>query len=305
MTGDLSEVRDWLLDLQERITAFLEDEDGAGRFREDAADRPGGGRSRTRVLEGSTVIERAAVNFSHVAGQSLPEAATQRRPELEGRAYEAASLSLIVHPRNPHAPTTHANLRAFRAVAAGQRDIVWFGGGFDLTPIYGYDEDAVHWHRTAKRALDPLGPELYPRMKRACDEYFFLSHRGEPRGIGGVFFDDFDEGGFERAFSIARAVGEAFEDAYRPILNRRKSTAYGPRERDFQLYRRGRYAEFNLLLDRGTRFGIQVGARTESVLASLPPQAAWRFDWSPEPGSPEERLYTRYLVPREWAEGPP
>jgi coproporphyrinogen III oxidase len=300
---DLHRVRDWLLDLQDRISAALEREDGAARFHEDALPRETGGLSRTRVLSEGPALERAAVNFSHTAGSDLPAAATARRPELECRSYEAVSVSLIVHPRNPHAPTTHANFRCFLATKAGFDAAWWFGGGFDLTPYIGYDEDAVHWHRTAKAALDPFGAEAYPAFKRWCDEYFFLPHRGEPRGIGGVFFDDLADGGFERCFAITRAVGEAFLPAYLPILARRKQTPFTERERAFQLYRRGRYVEFNLLYDRGTRFGLQAGGRAESILASLPPVATWRYDYRPEPGSREEDLYRRFLVPRDWAAG--
>jgi len=293
---------DWLLALQDKICAALEQSDGKTKFRREEIARPGGGLSRPRVLEGGDVIERAAVNFSHAVGFKLPAAATDRRPELAGSDYEAASVSLIVHPRNPYAPTTHANFRSFVASREGQIVAHWFGGGFDLTPFYGFDEDCAHFHRTAKQALDPFGIDLYPRFKAACDRYFYLPHRKEPRGIGGVFFDDFEEGGADRAFAITQAVGEAFVPAYQPILDRRKNTPYGERERQFQLYRRGRYVEFNLLLDRGTRFGLETGARTESVLASMPPLVRFEYDYHPDAGTPESRLYEHFLVPREWTE---
>jgi coproporphyrinogen III oxidase len=249
------------------------------------------------------VIERAAVNFTHTEGAAMPPTATERRPELAGRHYQAVSVSLIVHPRNPYVPTCHANYRAFVADTPGAETpaVWWFGGGFDLTPYYGFEEDARHWHRVARDACTPFGGDWYPRFKQACDAYFHLPHRGEPRGIGGVFFDDLDEGGFEHCFGFLQSVGNAFVDAYQPILARRKGWPYGERERAFQLYRRGRYVEFNLLYDRGTRFGLQAGARVESVLASMPPLAAWRYDYRPEPGTPEAALYSDFLVPRDWA----
>lgn len=296
-------IRDYLRELQERICSALEQEDGEAQFVGSELVRPGGGVSRPRVLSDGPVIERAAVNFTHTEGASMPQAATDRRPELAGRRYEAVSISLIVHPRNPYAPTCHANFRSFVAMApAGDSDDVWwFGGGFDLTPYYGFEEDARHWHRTARAACEGFGDDWYERFKANCDEYFRLPHRNEPRGIGGVFFDDLDSGGFEHSFGFLRSVGDSFLPAYLPILARRKSTPYGDREREFQLYRRGRYVEFNLLYDRGTRFGLQAGARTESVLASMPPLVAWRYDYAPEPGSPEARLYSDFLKPRDWA----
>lgn len=300
--ANLDAVRSWLLDLQDRICAGLEAEDGSGRFRRDELDRPGSGLSRPRVLEDAAVIEKAAVNFSHTRGEKLPAAATERRPELAGSEYEAVSVSLIVHPRNPYAPTSHANFRYFTAgsgAARGERTW-WFGGGFDLTPSYGFEADAVDWHRCARDACAPFGDDLYPLFKRQCDEYFHLPHRGEPRGIGGLFYDDFSRWDFARCFAFQRSVGEAYLAAYRPILARRKHTPYGEREREFQLYRRGRYAEFNLVYDRGTRFGLQAGARVESVLASLPPRVCWRYDWHPEPGTPEARLGEFFLQPRDW-----
>jgi coproporphyrinogen III oxidase len=294
-------VRAQLEALQDEICQALEREDAGARFSREELVRDGGGLSRPRVLEGGRALEKAAVNLSHTVGAALPPAATARRPELAGRAYEAVSVSLIVHPRNPYAPTCHANFRFFEAGAG----IWWFGGGFDLTPCYGFEEDCLHWHRTARDAVAPFGADLYPRFKGACDEYFDLPHRGEPRGIGGLFYDDFDEGGFERCFALHRRLGEAWLSAYLPILRRRKELPFGEREREFQLYRRGRYAEFNLIYDRGTRFGLQSGGRAESILASLPPLVRWRYDWRPEPGSPEARLTEEFLRPRDWlGEGP-
>jgi coproporphyrinogen III oxidase len=289
-------VRAQLEALQDEICQALEREDGGARFRREERVRDAGGLSRPRVLEGGRALEKAAVNFSHTVGAALPPAATARRPELAGRAYEAVSVSLIVHPANPYAPTCHANFRCFEA----GEGVWWFGGGFDLTPFYGFEEDCRHWHRTARDAVAPFGADLYPRFKRACDEYFQLPHRGEPRGIGGLFYDDFDEGGFERCFALHRSVGEAWLAAYLPILRRRKDLPFGEGEREFQLYRRGRYAEFNLIYDRGTRFGLQAGGRAESILASLPPLVRWRYDWRPAPGSPEARLTDEFLRPRDW-----
>lgn len=296
---DAAPVREFLLDLQDRICGALEQEDGLARFLEDRTDGPGT-LARARVLEEGPVIEKAAVNFTHARGPGLPAAASERRPELAGAPFEAVSLSLIVHPRNPFAPTSHANVRFFRAAPAGAPVAWWIGGGFDLTPFYGFDEDCVHWHRTARAACAPLGPDAHARLKKNCDEYFFLPHRGEPRGIGGLFFDDFAEGGFDRCFSFLRSVGDHYLEAYLPILRRRRDTPYGEREREFQLLRRGRYAEFNLVIDRGTRYGLQSGRRIESVLASLPPLVRWRYDFRPEPGSREAELLERYLVPRDW-----
>jgi coproporphyrinogen III oxidase len=300
MTGpvDVDAVCAYLTGLQDRLCAALAAQDG-GQFREDPWAYPHGGGGRTRVLEDGAVIERGAVNYSRVRGHALPPSATARRPELAGRGFEAAGVSLVIHPRNPHAPTAHLNVRVFSATGEGA-PVWWFGGGFDLTPYYGYDEDAVHFHRTARDACAAHGPALYPRFKAACDEYFVNRHRGEQRGIGGIFFDDYDEGGFEAAFAFLRSVGDAFAPAYLPILARRKDTPHGPRERDFQLYRRARYVEFNLVHDRGTLFGLQSGGRTESILVSMPPLAAWRYAWQPEPGSPEAALTQRYLQPRDW-----
>ena len=297
-----TDVRAHLTELQDRICAALEAEDGGGRFREDRLEGADGALARPRVLEEGGVFEKAAVNFTHARGPRLPPAATARRPELAGAPFQAISVSLIAHPRNPYVPTSHMNLRFFQASPAGRAPTWWFGGGFDLTPSYGFDEDCVHWHRVARRACAPLGESAYPRLKRWCDEYFFLPHRGEARGVGGIFFDDLAEGGFARCLAFVRSVGDAYLEAYRPIVARRKATPFGEREREFQLLRRGRYVEFNLVYDRGTLYGLQSGRRIESVLASLPPLVAWRYDWKPAPGSPEAALGERYLQPREWVQ---
>jgi coproporphyrinogen III oxidase len=301
-TPDPSAVHDYLTGLQARICAALEAEDGTARFRGETFTDPGGTVAMPRVLEGGPLIEKAAVNFTHGRGRSLPAPATAARPKLAGAAFEAVSLSLIVHPRNPYVPTTHMNLRLFTATPAERPPVWWFGGGFDLTPYYGFDEDCVHWHEQARAACAPLGPGAYARFKKECDAYFFLKHRGEPRGIGGTFFDDLAEPDFEAVFSFVRAHGESFLAGYLPIVRRRKGTPWGERERDFQLWRRGRYVEFNLLYDRGTKYGIESGRRIESVLASMPPEVRWRYDWRPEPGSPEARLLEHTLVPRDWVD---
>jgi coproporphyrinogen III oxidase len=300
---DLAAVRAYLLGLQDRICAAVEAEDGAARFVEDSWERPGGGGGRSRVLVDGGVFEQAGVGFSHVFGPGLPPSATAQRPELAGRSFEAIGVSLVFHPHNPFVPTTHMNVRFFLAEREGHEPVWWFGGGFDLTPYYGFEEDAVHFHRTARAACEPFGPEVYPRYKQWCDEYFYLRHRGEPRGIGGLFFDDLQDGGFDNAFAFLRSVGDHFLAAYLPIVQSRRETAYGERERDFQLYRRGRYVEFNLVWDRGTLFGLQSGGRTESILMSLPPLVRWRYGWSPVPGTPEARLYADFLRPRDWANG--
>ena len=300
---DSTAVKAYFSDLQARIVTALEEVDGAA-FRTDAWTRPadaettGGGASR--VIEDGRVFERGGVNFSRVAGSRLPPSASAHRPELAGRRWEAMGVSLVLHPRNPYAPTVHMNVRAFVATHGGEAPVWWFGGGMDLTPYYGFEDDARHFHATCKAALDPFGPDLHPRFKAWCDRYFFLKHRNEPRGIGGIFFDDFSEGGFDRAFALTRSVGNAFLGAYLPILERRRATPYGERERDFQAYRRGRYVEFNLVYDRGTLFGLQSGGRTESILMSLPPVVKWRYAWHPEPGSPEAALYSDFLVARDW-----
>jgi len=302
MNVDLPAVRRYLLDLQDRICAELAAEDGGAEgFRTDEWERPEGGGGRTRLLAEGAVLEKAGVAFSHVRGSTLPPSATAHRPELAGKPWEALGVSLVIHPRNPYVPTSHANVRCFVAGAGSDAPVWWFGGGFDLTPYYGFEDDAAHWHRTARDAVAPFGAEYYPRFKRACDEYFVLRHRGEPRGIGGVFFDDFSELGFERSFALMRAVGDAYLPAYRPIVARRKAFAWGDRERQFQLYRRGRYVEFNLVWDRGTLFGLQSGGRTESILMSLPPLVRWDYGWKPEAGSPEARLHELFLRPRDWA----
>ncbi len=299
---DKDAVKQYLLDLQDVVCAALEEEDGRATFREDAWDRPQGGGGRSRVLSEGAYIEKAGVNFSHVKGDKLPPSASAQRPELAGRGFEAMGVSLIVHPHNPYAPTSHANVRFFVATKEGEAPVWWFGGGFDLTPFYGFREDAVHWHRTAKAACMPFGTDLYERYKKWCDEYFFLKHRQEPRGVGGLFFDDVNEGGFAHSFDFMRSVGDHYLEAYRPIMARRKDMPYGARERDFQLYRRGRYVEFNLVYDRGTLFGLQSGGRTESILVSMPPLVRWEYDWQPEPGSPEAELYEVFLQPNDWAE---
>jgi coproporphyrinogen III oxidase len=303
---NLAAVRAYLLTLQDAICAALETEDGTGQFRTDEwtrpAEQPGlGGGGRTRILTEGAVFEKAGVAFSHVRGAKLPPSATAHRPELAGKAWEALGVSLVIHPRNPYVPTSHANVRFFIAGADSPQPIWWFGGGFDLTPYYGFEDDAIHWHRVARSAVAPFGADLHPRFKQWCDDYFFLKHRQEPRGIGGLFFDDFNELGFENSFALLRSVGDAFIPAYRPIVSRRKSATYGDRERQFQLYRRGRYVEFNLVWDRGTLFGLQSGGRTESILMSLPPLVRWDYDWRPAPGSPEARLHDVFLQPRDWA----
>jgi coproporphyrinogen III oxidase len=292
-------VRAYLTDLQNRIIAALEALDG-GTFRRDAWQRPQGGSGESRVIEESHLFERGGVNFSHVTGGNLPPSATANRPELAGRSFEAMGVSLVLHPRNPYCPTAHMNVRFFIATAEGQEPVWWFGGGMDLTPYYGFAEDARHFHQTCKDALEPFGETVHPRYKKWCDEYFFLKHRNEPRGVGGIFYDDLNEGGFERCFDLTRSVGDAFVPAYLPILEQRRHLAYGERERDFQAYRRGRYVEFNLVWDRGTLFGLQSGGRSESILMSMPPVVKWRYDWQPEAGSAEAALYTDFLPPRDW-----
>ena len=300
---DIDAVRTYLLGLQDRICAELAAEDGGQGFREDAWQRPEGGGGRTRVLEDGAVFEKAGVNFSEVSGERLPPSATAQRPDLAGRGFQALGVSLVIHPRNPYVPTSHANVRFFLAEREGPAPAWWFGGGFDLTPYYGFREDAVQWHRTAWEACAPFGPEVYPRFKRWCDEYFYLKHRGEPRGVGGLFFDDLNEWGFDQSFAFMRSVGEHYPLAYLPIVRRRKDTPYGEREVAFQRYRRGRYVEFNLVYDRGTLFGLQSGGRTESILMSLPPQVNWRYDWHPESGTPEAELYEVFLKPQDWLAG--
>jgi coproporphyrinogen III oxidase len=292
-------VKDYLLVLQQRIVASLEKLDGKP-FLEDRWDRPQGGGGISRVIEEGGLFERGGVNFSHVQGSGLPASASASRPELAGRAWEAMGVSLVLHPRNPYCPTVHMNVRFFVATKEGAAPAWWFGGGMDLTPYYGYTEDAQHFHRTCKRALDPFGADRHPQFKAWCDRYFFLKHRNEPRGVGGIFFDDLNQPDFDACFTLTQSVGNHFIDAYQPIVLRRKDTPYGERERDFQAYRRGRYVEFNLVYDRGTLFGLQSGGRIEAILMSLPPVVKWRYDWKPDPGSDEATLYSDFLVAKDW-----
>jgi len=300
MAFDIQVVRNYLLDLQDRLCTALEQEDGKEKFRDDAWERPEGGGGQSRVLTDGAVFEQAGVNFSHVHGKNLPPSATAQRPEIAGRSFQAVGVSLVMHPRNPHVPTAHCNVRFFSAERNGADPVWWFGGGFDLTPYYGYAEDCVHWHTTARSACEPFGADYYARFKKWCDDYFYLKHRNEPRGIGGLFFDDFNEKNFAHAFGFMQSVGNHYLPAYLPIVQRRKSVPYGERERDFQLYRRGRYVEFNLVYDRGTLFGLQSGGRAESILMSLPPVVKWRYDWKPAAGTPEAKLYEVFLKPRDW-----
>ena len=310
-TVDVAAVKAYLLDLQDRICTALEAQDGQAQFVEDAWDRDpsdsslaltGGG--RTRVIADGAVIEKGGVNFSHVKGPQLPASATASRPELAGRSFQALGVSLVIHPKNPYVPTSHANVRLFIAEKEGEEPVWWMGGGFDLTPFYPYEEDVVHWHQTAKDLCEPFGAEAFPKYKKWCDEYFFLKHRNETRGVGGLFFDDMNEWdgelNFEKSFAFMKAVGDGYIDAYVPIVAKRKDESFGERERKFQLYRRGRYVEFNLVFDRGTIFGLQTGGRTESILMSLPPVVHWDYDWRPEPGSPEARLYDEFLPHKDW-----
>ncbi|MBB5191372.1 coproporphyrinogen III oxidase [Silvimonas terrae] len=294
-----SQVRDYLLSLQQNIVATLENLDGH-TFQHDQWERAEGGGGISRLVEDGGLIERGGVNFSHVKGKTLPPSATAHRPELAGRAWEAMGVSLVIHPRNPYVPTVHMNVRMFRAYAEGHEDVVWFGGGMDLTPYYGFEEDAHHFHTTCRDAIAPFGEQYYPKYKAWCDTYFFLKHRNEPRGIGGIFFDDLSELGFEGGFAFIRAVGDAFLQAYVPIVERRREYPFGERERDWQAYRRGRYVEFNLVWDRGTLFGLQSGGRTESILMSMPPIVKWRYDWHPPQGSAEARLLSDFLVGKDW-----
>lgn len=296
-------VRQYLLDLQERITSAIAQLDGQVFLAdawEKAPDEPLQGNGLTKILEGGAVFERAGCGFSHVRGPKLPPSATQHRPELAGAPFEAMGVSLVFHPRNPYVPTVHMNVRMIVAKGADGREACWFGGGMDLTPYYGFEEDAVHFHSVCRDALAPFGADKYPRFKTWCDEYFFLKHRNEQRGVGGVFFDDFSELGMDGSFAMLRAVGDAFLSGYMPIVERRRETPYGERERAFQLYRRGRYVEFNLVFDRGTHFGLQSGGRTESILLSMPPLVSWAYQQQPASGSPEEALYTQFLVRRDW-----
>lgn len=294
------QVRDYLKSLQDTICARLSRIDGTATFLNDNWQRDEGGGGRTRVLHDGGVFEQAGVNFSEVSGATLPAAATAKRPELSGRAFQAMGISLVVHPHNPYVPTSHANVRFFLATAPGQDPVWWFGGGYDLTPYYGFEDDARHWHETARSACAPFGDDVYPAHKRWCDDYFYLRHRDEQRGIGGLFFDDLNDWPLDQCFAYLRSVGDSYLPAYTPIVERRKAMPYGERERSFQLYRRGRYVEFNLVYDRGTLFGLQTGGRTESILMSLPPVVNWRYNWSPEAGSAEAALYENFLKPRDW-----
>jgi coproporphyrinogen III oxidase len=297
---DINSVKDYLLNLQDEICQGLAEVDGKEQFQEDAWQREAGGGGRSRVLTDGAVFEQGGVNFSHVFGKDLPPSATAHRPELAGRSWQATGVSLVIHPQNPYIPTSHANVRFFIAEKEGADPVWWFGGGFDLTPYYPFREDVVEWHRTAKAACDAFGSDYYPRFKKWADDYFYLKHRDETRGVGGLFFDDLHEGGFDAAFAFMQSIGNHYLKAYLPIVLRRKDTPFGERERDFQLYRRGRYVEFNLVYDRGTLFGLQSGGRTESILMSLPPLVKWRYNWQPDPGTPEAALYETFLKPQDW-----
>ena len=300
MSLNVEAVRDYLISLQNTICSGVEQADGKQTFLVDDWTRESGGGGRTRVLTEGAVFEQAGVNFSEVFGENLPASATAHRPELAGRNFRAMGVSLVLHPHNPYVPTSHANVRFFIAEKPGADPVWWFGGGFDLTPYYGNREDCKHWHQTAKQACDPFGEETYTKYKQWCDDYFFLKHRNEPRGIGGLFFDDLNEPDFDSAFALMQSVGNHYLPAYLPIVDKRKSVEYGQRERDFQLYRRGRYVEFNLVYDRGTLFGLQSGGRTESILMSLPPVVNWKYNYQPEPGTAEAELYEIYLKPKDW-----
>ena len=295
----IQQVKEFFTGLQERIVARLEEVDGK-RFRRDQWERPEGGGGLSCVMEEGNVLERGGVNYSHVFGGGLPASATAARPELSGRSFEAMGVSLVLHPRNPYAPTVHLNVRYLEAHKEGAEPVWWFGGEMDLTPYYGFEEDAIHFHQTCKDALQPFGSDYHPRFKKWCDEYFYLKHRKEPRGIGGIFFDDLGKPDFDACFNLTKSVGDHFLPAYVPLLERRLTVSYAEPERDFQAYRRGRYVEFNLVWDRGTLFGLQSGGRTESILMSLPPVVKWRYDWKPEAGSAEDKLYTDFLIGKDW-----
>ncbi len=296
----VDDVKDYLVALQNRLCAELEALDGKAHFVRDRWARPAGGGGESRVLADGAIFEKAGVGFSHVFGDEMPPSATKTRPELAGKAFQAVGVSLVLHPRNPYVPTTHANFRFFSAGA--DKPVWWFGGGYDLTPYYPFHDDVLHWHETARAACDPFGNDKYPRYKAWCDEYFYLRHREETRGVGGLFFDDLNAEGFDQSFAFVRSAADSFLAGYAPIVKKRAGHPYGERQRNFQLYRRGRYVEFNLLYDRGTLFGLQSGGRTESILMSLPPLVSWHYDWQPEPGSAEETLYHDYLKPRDWLE---
>lgn len=296
----LKQVKSYLMSLQDAICQQLAQADGEQIFQEDSWDRPGGGGGRSRIIKNGAVFEQGGVGFSHVYGEKMPASATAHRPELEGRDFNACGVSLVMHPENPMVPTVHMNVRFFIAQKEGEEPIWWFGGGFDLTPFYPFDQDIIEWHQQAKNALDSVDDKLYPEYKAWCDDYFFLKHRDEARGVGGIFFDDLNDRSFDECFSVIKAVGDAFTKAYLPIVERRKNLAYTQQQRDFQLYRRGRYVEFNLVWDRGTLFGLQTGGRTESILMSMPPLARWEYDWQAQPGSAEQQLTEYYLKPRDW-----
>ena len=301
--ADISAVNDYLMSLQDRICAALEQADGRAQFVEDSWNRPGGGGGRSRILERGQLLEKGGVGFSHIYGEGMPPSATAHRPELAGRRFQAMGVSLVMHPNSPHVPTSHANVRFFIAEKEGADPVWWFGGGFDLTPYYANEEDCVHWHKIARDACAPFGDEVYPRYKQWCDEYFYLKHRDEARGIGGLFYDDLNEWGFERCFEFMRAIGDAYLEAYLPIVERRRNIPWTEQQKAFQEYRRGRYVEFNLVWDRGTLFGLQSGGRTESILMSLPPTVRWDYNWHAEPGSEEARLTEEFLPPRDWLAG--
>ncbi|EPY40376.1 coproporphyrinogen III oxidase [Angomonas deanei] len=302
MSGKLpiDKVKEFLMTLQDEICSALEKEDGKAKFEEEKWSRDGFGGGRTRVIGNGNVIEKGGVNFSHVHGKNLPVSATEKRPEIAGWDFQAMGVSLVIHPNNPHVPTSHANVRLFVAEKEGKEPVWWFGGGFDLTPYYAVKEDCIQWHKTCEEACCPFGADVYPRFKKWCDEYFYLKHRQEPRGVGGLFFDDLNEWSFEKCFEFLQSVGRAYIKAYIPVIQKRKATAFTEAQKDFQLYRRGRYAEFNLAIDRGTQFGLQTGGRTESILMSLPPTVKWAYNWKPAPNSPEAQLTDYYLQNRDW-----
>ncbi|ATM94943.1 coproporphyrinogen III oxidase [Yersinia frederiksenii] len=297
---DITQVKAYLLDLQDKISTALSEADGRAEFTEENWTREEGGGGRSRVLINGAVFEQAGVNFSHVSGATLPASATAHRPELAGRSFQALGVSLVIHPLSPYLPTSHANVRFFIAEKPGEEPVWWFGGGFDLTPFYGFEEDAIHWHQTAWQLCQPFGEDIYPRYKKWCDDYFYIKHRNEARGIGGLFFDDLNSPDFDTCFNFTQAVGDGFLDAYLPIVARRKALSWGERERQFQLYRRGRYVEFNLVWDRGTLFGLQTGGRTESILMSLPPLVRWEYNYQPAPDSAEAALYRDFLPVKDW-----
>ncbi|WFQ79846.1 oxygen-dependent coproporphyrinogen oxidase [Xenorhabdus sp. SF857] len=299
-TPNLYQVKNFFLSLQDHLCKQLEQLDGQSTFMEDCWQREAGGGGRSRVLTEGKVFEKAGVNFSHISGASMPASATAHRPELAGRSYQAMGVSLVIHPLNPYVPTSHANVRFFMAEKEGEPPVWWFGGGFDLTPYYGFEEDAIHWHTVARNLCQPFGDDIYPRYKKWCDDYFFIKHRNEPRGIGGLFYDDLNTPDFDTCFNFTQAVGNGFLSAYLPIVEKRKNLTWGEHERQFQLYRRSRYVEFNLVWDRGTLFGLQSGGRTESILMSMPPLVRWEYGYSPEKNSPESELYTSFLIKKDW-----